>query len=88
MDKNSGCLTKSLLEMPEEGSYVVYSRGVAKCIWYNDKRLWSGGYNLSCSKLLRRRQWRRCHPLVRRRGRDVHCILGVLRKSSHTQCRS
>ena len=36
--------------MPEEGS-CVHSRGVAKCIWYNDKRLWSGGYNLSGSKL-------------------------------------
>ena len=36
--------------MPEEGSYV-HSRGVAKCIWYNDKRLWSGGYNISGSKL-------------------------------------
>ena len=48
----AGCLiTKSLLEMPEEGSYV-HSRGVAKCIWYNDKRLWSGGYNIiSGSKL-------------------------------------
>ena len=39
--------------MPEEGS-CVHSHGVAKCnIWYNDKRLikWSGGYNLSGSKL-------------------------------------
>ena len=36
--------------MPEEGSYV-HSRGVAKCIWYNDKKLWSGGYNISGSKL-------------------------------------
>ena len=36
--------------MPEEGS-CVHSRGVAKCIWYHDKRLWSGGYNLSGSKL-------------------------------------
>ena len=35
--------------MPEEESYV-HSRGVAKLIWYNDKRLWSGGYNLSGSK--------------------------------------
>ena len=31
--------------MPEEGSYV-HSRGIAKCIWYNDKKLWSGGYNI------------------------------------------
>ena len=36
--------------MPEEGSYVQ-SRGVAKCIWYNDKMLWSGGHNISGSKL-------------------------------------
>ena len=36
--------------MPEEGSYV-HSREVAKCIWYNDKKLWSGGYNISDSKL-------------------------------------
>ena len=36
--------------MPEEVSYV-HSRGVAKCIWYKDKRLCSGGgYNLSGSK--------------------------------------
>ena len=27
-------------------------------------------------------------PLVYRGGRDVHCIVGVLRKSSHTLCRS
>ena len=36
--------------MPEEGSYV-HSRGVAKCVWYNDKKLWSGGYNILGSKL-------------------------------------
>ena len=36
--------------MPEEGSYV-HSRGVAECIWYTDKKLWSGGYNISGSKL-------------------------------------
>ena len=42
--------SKSLLEKPEEGSYV-HSRGVAKCIRYNVKRLWSGGYNLSGSEL-------------------------------------
>ena len=48
--KKAGCLTKSLMEMPEEGSYI-HSRGVAKCMWYSGKRLWSGGYNLSGSKL-------------------------------------
>ena len=37
--------------MPEEGSYVHNSRGVANCIWYDDKKLWSGGYNISGSKL-------------------------------------
>ena len=37
----------------EEGSCVHSLRGVSKCIpvWYNDKKLWSGGYNLSGSKL-------------------------------------
>ena len=28
--------------------------------------------------LLRRKQWRQFHSLVRRRGRDVHCTVGVL----------
>ena len=37
--------------MPEERSCVLHSRGVAKCIWYNDKKLWSGGYNISGSNL-------------------------------------
>ena len=47
----AGCLTKSLLKIDaEEGSYVR-SRGVAKCTWYNDKRLWSSGYNISGSEL-------------------------------------
>ena len=47
--KKAGCLTKSHLEVSEEGSYI-HSHGVAKCIlWYNDKRLWTGGYNLSGS---------------------------------------
>ena len=38
--------------MPEEGSYVYIAVGsLSVYIWYNDKRLWSGGYNLSGSKL-------------------------------------
>ena len=47
----AGCLTKSLLEMMSEEWSCVHSHGVAKCIGYKDKRLWSGGYNLSGSKL-------------------------------------
>ena len=40
----AGCLTKSLLEISEDGS-CVYSHGVDKSIWYNEKRLWTaGGY--------------------------------------------
>ena len=48
----TGCLTKSFLKIDAGGggSYV-HSRGAAKCIWYNDKKLWSGGYNISGSKL-------------------------------------
>ena len=52
----AGCLTKSLLKIDAGGGrgltyYIANSRGVARCIWYNDKKLWSGGYNLSGSKL-------------------------------------
>ena len=47
----AGCLTNNYLEMQEEGSSCVHSHGVANCIWYNDQMLWSGGYNLSGSKL-------------------------------------
>ena len=36
--------------MSEEGP-CVHSHEVAKCIWYNDKRLWIGGYKLSGRKL-------------------------------------
>ena len=46
----AGYLTKNFLEMQEEGS-CVHSHGVAECIWQNNQRLWSGGYNLSGSKL-------------------------------------
>ena len=42
----TGCLTKSFLKIDGGGRSYVHSRGVAKCIWYNDK-LWSGVvYNL------------------------------------------
>ena len=36
--------------MPEAVS-CVHSRGVAKCVWYNDKKSWCDGYNISGSEL-------------------------------------
>ena len=50
----TGCLTKSFLKIDAGGGVLTYiAVGLLSVylVWCNDKKLWSGGYNISGSKL-------------------------------------